>query len=150
GCVGRALEVFCEVLDPLHIVMLGLLRELADRHVFDHAPTQRAYRLFGHGDAPVLSEGCQPLISRQDAPIRHPVSCARAGLAAPYRASVLVPWPIGEESRRRQTRPLTEVLRPSALKKPRKPHHWSGARPPRHQALPDYRCRPRALEGGVS
>jgi len=58
--------------------------------------------------------------------------------------------PIGEESRRRQTRPLTEVLRPSALKKPRKPHHWSGARPPRHQALPDYRCRPRALEGGVS
>jgi hypothetical protein len=31
--------------------MLGLLRELADRHVFDHAATQRAYRLFGHGDA---------------------------------------------------------------------------------------------------
>jgi hypothetical protein len=50
--------------------MLGLLRELADRHVFDHAPTQRAYRLFGHGDAPVLSEGCEPLISKQDAPPR--------------------------------------------------------------------------------
>src|SRR5262250_660411 len=56
GCIGRALEVTREVLDPLYIVMLGLLRELADRHVFDHAPTQRAYRLFGHGDAPVLSE----------------------------------------------------------------------------------------------
>jgi hypothetical protein len=26
--------------------------------VFDHAPTQRAYCLFGHGDASVLSEGC--------------------------------------------------------------------------------------------
>src|SRR5262252_9324089 len=112
GRIGRTLEVTCEVLDPLHIVMLGLRRELADRHVFDHAPTQRAYRLFGHGDAPVLSEGCQPLISRQDAPIRHPVSCARAGLAAPYRASGLVLWPIGEESRRRQTSPVTEVLRP--------------------------------------
>jgi hypothetical protein len=33
------------------------------------------------------------------------------------------------------------MLRPSALKKHRKPHHWSRARPPRHQALPDYRCR---------
>src|SRR5215831_20979721 len=30
--------------------------ELADRHVFDHAPTQRADGLLGHGDAPVLSE----------------------------------------------------------------------------------------------
>src|SRR5215475_11818539 len=71
GCIGGALEVAREVLDPLHIVMLGLLRELADRHVFDHAPTQRADSLFGHGDAPVLSEGCKPLISRQDAPIRY-------------------------------------------------------------------------------
>src|SRR5215468_2410805 len=61
GCIGGALEVICEVLDPLHIVMLGLLRELADRHVLDHAPTQRADSLLGHGDAPVLSEGCKPL-----------------------------------------------------------------------------------------
>jgi hypothetical protein len=73
--------------------MLGLLRELADRHVFDHAPTQRAYRLFGHGDAPVLSEGCNPSISRQDAPIRYIMSCAQSGSAAPYRASGLVRWP---------------------------------------------------------
>src|SRR5215471_3436857 len=61
GCIGGALEVSREVLDPLHIVMLGLLRELADRHVLDHAPTQRADSLLGHGDAPVLSEGCKPL-----------------------------------------------------------------------------------------
>ena len=27
-----------EVLDPLQVVMLGLRRELPDRHVFDHAP----------------------------------------------------------------------------------------------------------------
>src|SRR5258707_9023289 len=91
GCIGRALKVICEVLDPLHIVMLGLLRELADRHVFDHAPTQRAYRLFGHGDAPVLSEGCEPLISRQDAAPRYPFAPPQQ--QAPYRESGLVPWP---------------------------------------------------------
>src|SRR5262249_20595319 len=45
-----------EVLDPLHVVMLGLRHELADRHVFDHAPAQRADGLVGHGGAPVLSE----------------------------------------------------------------------------------------------
>jgi hypothetical protein len=60
-----------EVLDPLHIVMLGLGREFADRHVFDHAPAQRAYCLVGHGDAPVLSGGCDPPISRQDALSRY-------------------------------------------------------------------------------
>src|SRR3974377_2195398 len=60
-----------EVLDPLHVVMLGLRRELADRHVFDHAPAQRAHRLVGHGGAPVLSEVLQHPISRQDASARY-------------------------------------------------------------------------------
>src|SRR6478672_2949598 len=55
--------------------MLGLRRELADRHVFDHAPPQWAHGLVGHGDAPVLSEGCEPLISRQDVPLRYRVGC---------------------------------------------------------------------------
>ena len=36
--IRRSSEKRREVLDPLHIVMLGLRRELADRHVFDHAP----------------------------------------------------------------------------------------------------------------
>src|SRR5262252_1992768 len=35
---------------------LGFCCELADRYVFDHAPTQRAAGLLGHGDAPALSE----------------------------------------------------------------------------------------------
>src|SRR5262245_16868559 len=56
GRAGRAAKESGEILDPSHVVMLGLRCELADRHVFDHAPTQRAYRLLGHGDAPVLSE----------------------------------------------------------------------------------------------
>ena len=89
--VGRAAEERGEVLDPLHVVMLGLRRELADRHVFDHAPAQRAHGLVGHGDAPVLREGCEPLISRQDAPVtlsRWPRRLA----AEPYRASGLVLW----------------------------------------------------------
>jgi hypothetical protein len=37
GQVGRAAEKRREVLDPLHVVMLGFWRELADRDVFDHA-----------------------------------------------------------------------------------------------------------------
>jgi len=80
--IRRSSEKRCEVLDPLHVVMLGLRRELADRHVFDHAPAQRAHCLVGHGDAPVLGEGCEPLISRQDASLRYPPgrAASRSGL----------------------------------------------------------------------
>src|SRR5471030_2341945 len=73
--IGRAAEESSEVLDPLHVVMLGLRRELADRHVFDHAPPQRAYGLIGHEGCSCLGEGCEPLISRQDAPWRYRVGC---------------------------------------------------------------------------
>lgn len=83
GQIRRSSEEGCEVLDPLHIVMLGLGRELADRHVFDHAPAQRAHCLVGHEDAPVLCEGCEPLISRQDASLRYPLSRAACCLALP-------------------------------------------------------------------
>src|SRR5260370_13231750 len=38
-----------------------------ERHVFDHAPAQRAGNLVGHGDAPVLIEVANPSSSRQDA-----------------------------------------------------------------------------------
>src|SRR6202140_5917473 len=64
-----------ELLDPLYVVMLGLRRELADRHVFDHAPPQRAFGLIGHEECSCLGEGCEPLISRQDAPWRYRVGC---------------------------------------------------------------------------
>jgi hypothetical protein len=36
-----------------------------------------------HGDAPVLTEGCEPLISRQDAPLRYRLSCAVSRSALP-------------------------------------------------------------------
>src|SRR6266403_3428892 len=36
---------------------------------------QWAHGLVGHGDAPVLSEGCEPLISGQDVPLRYRVGC---------------------------------------------------------------------------
>src|SRR6478609_10695857 len=71
--IGRAAEENSEVLDPLHVVMLGLRCELADRHVFDHALPQRAYGLVGHGGCSCLDEGCEPLISRQHAPSRYRV-----------------------------------------------------------------------------
>src|SRR5215470_10023037 len=89
ACVRGTTEELCKVLDPSHIVVLGLLPELTDRHVFDHAPTQRAYSLFGHGDAPVLSEGCaNPSFSKQDAP--RAILIAVPSPQAPYRASGLV------------------------------------------------------------
>jgi hypothetical protein len=69
GQVGRAAEKRREVLDPLHVVMLGFWRELADRHVFDHAPAQRADDLVGHGDAPVLSEVVEPLDLKTGRPV---------------------------------------------------------------------------------
>ena len=73
--------------------MLGLRRELADRHVFDHAPTQRAHRLFGHGDAPVLSEVVETPHSQDRTP--RPASVLGVPAAAAfYRASGLVQWHI--------------------------------------------------------
>jgi hypothetical protein len=43
GCrIGRAAQELGKVLDVADIIMLRLLAELADRHVLDHAATQRA------------------------------------------------------------------------------------------------------------
>src|SRR5260221_1934218 len=55
-----------------------------DRHVFDHAPAQRAHRLVGHGDAPVLSEVANSSSSRQDAPSRYRVAVPVARSALPH------------------------------------------------------------------
>src|ERR1700687_6370825 len=90
GRVGRSSEERREVLDPLHVVMLGFGRELADRHVFDHAPAQRADGLVGHGDAPVLSEVVETPRSQDRTP-RCAIPLALTPAAAPYRASGLVP-----------------------------------------------------------
>src|SRR5215468_3124106 len=68
---GILLELLAEVLDPLHVVVLGLRCEFANRHVFNHAPAQRADGLFGHGGAPVLSEVGNTSISGQDASARY-------------------------------------------------------------------------------
>src|SRR5215469_14240651 len=92
GCIGGSLEVARELLDPSHIVMLGLLRELADRHVLDHAPTQRADSLLGHGAAPVLSKVVNP--SSQDR--THPSATLTSRdreRPSTYRASGLVQCP---------------------------------------------------------
>src|SRR6202045_1419015 len=74
GRVRRAAEERGELLDPLHVVMLRFPCELADRHVFDHAPTQRADSLLGHGDAPVLMEVANP--SSQDRTPRPAIALA--------------------------------------------------------------------------
>ena len=73
-------------------VVLGLQRELTDRHVFDHAPAQRAHCLVGHGDAPVLSEVVETPQSQDRTPLGA-IDLAALPVAAPYRASGLVLWP---------------------------------------------------------
>ena len=46
-------------------------------------PAQRAHRLVGHGDAPVLSEAANSSSSRQDAPSRYRVAVPAARSALP-------------------------------------------------------------------
>jgi hypothetical protein len=69
--------------------MLGLRREFADRHVFDHAPAQRAFCLVGHGDAPALSEVVETPQSQGRTHLRA-IVLAVPSAAAPYRASGFV------------------------------------------------------------
>jgi len=56
GRIGRGAEKSRKVLDPLHVVMLGFCRELADRHVFDHAPAQRVDGHVGREHVPASGE----------------------------------------------------------------------------------------------
>src|SRR2546428_789122 len=80
-----------EVLDPLHVVGLGLRCQLADRHVFDHAPAQRADGLLGHGGAPVLGEVvATPRSQDRTLPSRYGVAIAAPAFPSAYRASGLV------------------------------------------------------------
>jgi hypothetical protein len=48
GRIGRSAEEGSEGLDLADVVVLRLLHEVADRHVFDHAPPQRAEGHLGH------------------------------------------------------------------------------------------------------
>src|SRR5262249_18080541 len=65
-----------QVLDPLHVVMLGLRRELADRHVLVRAPAQGVEGLLGLGDAPVLSEVDKPPQPKDGTPPSAPLGAA--------------------------------------------------------------------------
>src|SRR5580700_888571 len=54
GRIRRAAEKSCKCPDVPDIVVVRLLDEVAHRHVFDHAPAQRADGLLAHRGAPVL------------------------------------------------------------------------------------------------
>src|SRR6516225_5248947 len=79
--------------------MLGLRHELADRHVFDHAPAQRADGLVGHGGAPVLSEVVEHLDLRTGRFHRlRLLIITRAAPQAPYRERFSPVAPTGGRS----------------------------------------------------
>jgi hypothetical protein len=69
--VERAAEKNREVLDVTDVILLDLLIEMTDRHVFDHALAQRADGLVDHGDTPVSHEVTNPMILRQDETSRY-------------------------------------------------------------------------------
>src|ERR1700719_4699240 len=54
GRIRRAAEKGCKCPDVPDIVVVPLLDEVAHRHVFDHAPAQRADGFITHRGAPVL------------------------------------------------------------------------------------------------
>jgi hypothetical protein len=69
GCCGRSAEECGEEFDVTHIIVLGLVAELTDGHVLDHALPQRPDGLMGHRgsclelevvDPPILKTGCLP------------------------------------------------------------------------------------------
>ena len=87
-------------------VLLGLLREMTRRHVFDHALAQRADGIVGHGIAPVSRGFKNPVILRQDEPtcypaIQHASRTLRRGR---------LPRAVSEASRIKSgTRPITSL-----------------------------------------
>src|SRR6202011_2798728 len=54
GRIRRAAEKGCKCPDVPDILVVRLLDEVAHRHVFDHAPAQRADGFITHRGAPVL------------------------------------------------------------------------------------------------
>ena len=88
--VRRSPEESAEALDGADVAFLRPRRELAHRHIFDHAPAQRTDGCFGHGMLPEV--GLNTPILRQDPPIPllrcwSPRHSLRAAL---YRESGLV------------------------------------------------------------
>src|SRR6202023_1991149 len=76
GRIRRAAEKSCKCPDVPDIVVVRLLDEVAHRHVFDHAPAQRADGLITHRGSPVLRwRLIDPSILKTERP---PVTCARS------------------------------------------------------------------------
>ena len=89
GGIRRAAEEGREVPDVADVVLLGLLREMTRRHVFDHALTQRADGLVGHDENSCLTRGYEPgdLETGRAAPLpRHPICPERAPVGSTARA----------------------------------------------------------------
>src|SRR6202008_5116575 len=63
GRIRRAAEKGCKCPDVPDIVVVRLLDEVAHRHVFDHAPAQRADGLLAHWELLVWGSPCQAQIS---------------------------------------------------------------------------------------
>ena len=90
--IGRAAKKNGKVLDAPNVIGLRLRHEIAHRHVFNHAPAQRADALIGHGILLPEPRLLAPRSSdRTTRPVIAPTSVPAATLrAALYRASGFV------------------------------------------------------------
>src|SRR5258708_2093248 len=90
---------------------------------------QWAHGLVGHGDAPVLSEGCEPLISRQDVPLRYRVGCVASRSPTPNILGLRL-WVSQARAWRDFKSEWWPGLGPLRFAWVRKSHRCSGARCP--------------------
>ena len=70
GQIGRALQENRELPDLADVIALGMLAELPDRHVFDHAAAQRIDGFSAHRGL-LSGTGVDPTIFRQAANDRY-------------------------------------------------------------------------------
>src|ERR1700751_6103306 len=95
--VRRAAEEGAEPLDGADVAVLGPLRELADRHILDHASAQRADGCLGHGSLPEVGSNSQSSGTTPKSPYRP--RCARSALPR-ERFSPLAWWRRPERDRK--------------------------------------------------
>src|SRR5512132_787689 len=87
GSIRRSTQKDGEVLDGADVVALGIGAEVADRHVFDHAPPQRADGRLAHRGAPSRGRGWTPLDPRNGTPAPSPQSVQPIMAAPAERAT---------------------------------------------------------------
>ena len=93
GSIRRSIQKDGEVLDGADVVALGIGAEVADRHVFDHAPPQRADGRLAHRGLPLEVGFGHPSILETGRRPRHPNPFSRSRRHPPSAPPRVQPLP---------------------------------------------------------